>query len=375
MTSDGIFLVRGNELVEMRQQPYDSESVLQELLEKYPRLLVGEQSHAADGLLLVRRELGVPDQEAGGTRWSLDHLFVDCNAVPTLVEVKRSSDARIRREVVGQMLDYAANGVLYWAPNSLRTEFERRCAEDDVAPADTLSQGLGADVEYVSFWENVERNLRSGQIRLIFVSDDIPRELRRVIEFLNEQMVRAEVIGIEVKQYLGEGGLKTLVPRVVGQTEQARSQKEPPAPPTPLATMTWDDYQHSFPHEKYAVARALFDRVEQYVSQRGLPWKSSLTLKYISFQRPGGYNVVTIILRSDSPIQFRVKLPFGFGTPQSLEHGVVDPYPALETGWDAHNHEVIWRIPEAGSVPDVGPAIELTCRYQPDSGPMSTLAR
>ena len=29
---------------------------------------------------------------------------------PTLVEVKRSSDTRIRREVVGQMLDYAANG-------------------------------------------------------------------------------------------------------------------------------------------------------------------------------------------------------------------------------------------------------------------------
>jgi hypothetical protein len=33
----------------------------------------------------------------------------DQNAVPTLVEVKRSSDTRIRREVVGQMLDYAAN--------------------------------------------------------------------------------------------------------------------------------------------------------------------------------------------------------------------------------------------------------------------------
>jgi hypothetical protein len=34
--------------------------------------------------------------------------------VPTLVEVKRSDDTRIRREVVGQMLDYAANGVVYW---------------------------------------------------------------------------------------------------------------------------------------------------------------------------------------------------------------------------------------------------------------------
>src|SRR4051794_12230288 len=41
----------------------------------------------------------------GSSRWSLDHLFVDQEGVPTLVEVKRSSDTRARREVVAQMLD------------------------------------------------------------------------------------------------------------------------------------------------------------------------------------------------------------------------------------------------------------------------------
>jgi hypothetical protein len=34
---------------------------------------------------------------------------VDEAGVPTLVEVKRSSDTRARREVVARMLDYAAN--------------------------------------------------------------------------------------------------------------------------------------------------------------------------------------------------------------------------------------------------------------------------
>ena len=38
----------------------------------------------------------------------MDHLYIDQNAWPTLVEVKRSKDTRIRREVVGQMMDYAA---------------------------------------------------------------------------------------------------------------------------------------------------------------------------------------------------------------------------------------------------------------------------
>jgi hypothetical protein len=59
---------------------------------------------------------------------------------------------------------------------------------------------------------------------LIFIADEIPPELRRVVEFLNSQMDPAEVLAVEVKQFVGEK-LKTLVPRVLGQTEMARQKK------------------------------------------------------------------------------------------------------------------------------------------------------
>ena len=59
----------------------------------------------------------------------------------------------------------------------------------------------------------------------MFVSDEIPRELRRVVEFLNGQMNPAEVIAIEVKQYVGADGTKTLVPRVIGQTAEVEARK------------------------------------------------------------------------------------------------------------------------------------------------------
>ncbi len=49
--------------------------------------------------MLVSREMNVPGEEDGGARWSLDHLFLDQDAIPTLVEVKRSTDTRIRRAV------------------------------------------------------------------------------------------------------------------------------------------------------------------------------------------------------------------------------------------------------------------------------------
>ena len=43
--SGGIFLIQsGGDLVEMKEQPYDTEAVLQELLARYPNLLAGDQT-------------------------------------------------------------------------------------------------------------------------------------------------------------------------------------------------------------------------------------------------------------------------------------------------------------------------------------------
>jgi len=58
--------------------------------------------------------------------------------------------------------------------------------------------------------------LQAGKVRMVFVADKIPVELQRIVEFLNVQMDPAEVLALEVRQFLGQG-LKTLVPRVIGQ--------------------------------------------------------------------------------------------------------------------------------------------------------------
>src|SRR4051794_26740790 len=105
----GIYLIQdGGGLIEMSETAYDSENLLQELLAKYPSLLAGDQIDSASPRrwLLVSREVPLASEEGGTGRWSVDHVFLDQDAVPTLVEVKRSTDTRIRREVVGQVLDY-----------------------------------------------------------------------------------------------------------------------------------------------------------------------------------------------------------------------------------------------------------------------------
>jgi len=148
----GIFLRRDEgELVHLRGELYESEDQLQGLLEANPELLLGETSESDPSkYLLVRREAGVPEAEGGSDRWFLDHLFLDAQGVPTLVEVKRSSDSRIRREVVGQMLDYAANILAHWPPERMRDEFEARCNHAGVEPAGKVREISGAG--YEDYW-------------------------------------------------------------------------------------------------------------------------------------------------------------------------------------------------------------------------------
>ena len=58
---------------------------------------------------------------------------------------------------------------------------------------------------------------------MLFVADFIPLELRRVVEFLNEQMDPAEVLAVELRQFAGmedEKELRTIVPTVYGQTQK-----------------------------------------------------------------------------------------------------------------------------------------------------------
>lgn len=209
-----------------------SEEDFQILLEQYPDLLAGDQIDEDNPRrwLLISREVGIPSEYDETARWSVDHLFLDQDGIPTLVEVKRSSDTRIRREVVGQMLDYAANAVMYWPIETIRAKFEAYCAQHDVDPINQVLRLLGADGEegtlVEEFWDKVATNLRAGKIRLVFVADEIPQELKRIVEFLNTQMNPAEVLAVEVKQFVGEG-IRTLVPKVIGQTAGADRKKRP----------------------------------------------------------------------------------------------------------------------------------------------------
>jgi hypothetical protein len=262
---DSLFLLKlpdGEEssksLTEMRQAPFENEDIFQGLLAEFPKLLSNHSFGEGEPRrwALVSREKSVPDREGAGGRWSLDHLFLDQDGVPSLVEVKRSSDTRARREVVAQMLDYAANAVTYWTIEDLREAFERNCRERGDDPETALGELCqNADLESDEYWRSVEANLRSGRIRMLFVADYIAPELLRIVEFLNEQMRPATVLAVEIKQFLS-GDQRLLSPTVLGQTTKAQATK---AVGSARAHLSEDEWLQAYAERNGPAARRITD--------------------------------------------------------------------------------------------------------------------
>lgn len=213
-----------SELTRVRCKDEDKE--LQLLLEQNPRLLSGEQMDPDNPRewLLVKREMPVPDPASGAQRWSIDFFFVDQFAIPTLVECKRCDDTRSRREVIAQMLEYAANGHHYWTASEMRSH-----AEAAAGGADALSVYLPlfAQIDERSveeFFTQVEQNLREAKMRLVFFLEESPNELRSLVDFLNRQMRNTEVFLVEARQYQ-HASRRVVVPWLFGYTEEARVAK------------------------------------------------------------------------------------------------------------------------------------------------------
>ena len=127
MTQERIWrLDEGGDPTPLTETAYDSEAALQKLIADHPEVLAGERMTPDEPRrwLLISREMGIPDSPDSGDRWAVDHLLLDQDARPTLVEVKRGDNPEIRRRVVGQMLDYAAHATRYWTADTIRERLQ-----------------------------------------------------------------------------------------------------------------------------------------------------------------------------------------------------------------------------------------------------------
>lgn len=227
--ADSVFVIQGDILKTVPARPMRAglfgkslEDALQTLIEKYPEVIPGKMiepgSDDPPRFVMLRREMAV-----GG--WSLDHLLVDQRGVLTLVETKLIQNPDSRRDVIGQIMEYAANAVELWTADSIRqtaSMYWKKRAQD---LNEMLEGALGEGFDPDTFWVTVEDNLRKGNIRLIIAGDEIRPEVRRIIEYLNAEMTNAEVLGLELRCYGEESQGMILVPRLIGQTQASADRR------------------------------------------------------------------------------------------------------------------------------------------------------
>jgi hypothetical protein len=331
-----IYLRHGDRFVAMHEDRYEGEEVLQALLAEHPEVLAGDQSDDdGRGWVFVKREAGVAVAEEASARFSLDHLFLDAKGIPTLVEVKRSSDTRARREVVAQMLDYAANATAFWKVEQLQAWFDAECARNEADPAEELNSKCGV-LDTDAYWERVGTNLAASRIRLVFVADEIAPELRSIVEFLNRQMTETEVLAVEVKQYVDANGERhTFVPRVIGQREVEGAAKRP-----------WD--KESLIEE---IARRYGD-VDADIARRLIEWAEAHEGMRVEYGEGAHEGSAAIWLDRDGAClraffiwtYDKLEIPFGF-------MGVDDPFRRDRALRDELRRRLNEAIPDA-SIPD-----------------------
>ena len=286
----------GGKLEALEETPFSAEDELQTLIAEHPELLDGEQIRPGDARrwLLITREKAIAPSSTEGARWAVDHLIVDQDAIPTLVEVKRGANPEIRRTIVGQMLEYAAHASKTWTAEELRTVFLNQTGSHGRDPDELLAALLqredGSDT--VEFWETVSTNLAANRLRLLFVADAIPDELAQVVTFLNAQMPDIEVLAVEIKRF-PSGDSQTLVPRVIGRT--STGPRRGPTPPK----LTRGSFLQAFASDEMrALAGRFLDATENsgaivYYGTGGISirvrcslWQQPLTVAWV-YPQPG----------------------------------------------------------------------------------------
>lgn len=155
-----------------------NEAWLRDFLLRHPAALpAGDIDSAFDDLIPVCAELRT---QAG----PLDALFVNRRGALVLVECKLWRNPEARREVVGQILDYAKE-LARWRYEDLQREVSRARGEPGTNALYRLVAERHPEVGEAAFVDAVSRNLSAGRFLLLVVGDGIREGTEAIVEFLS----------------------------------------------------------------------------------------------------------------------------------------------------------------------------------------------
>lgn len=193
------------------------EAFQQMVQEVFPQVLASQFDRPA----IVAREVQTPE---GGR---VDVISIDQDGIVTLCECKLEKNAGSRREVLGQVLEYA--GSFAGMPFEEFAARIRDRLDSDLVKA--MREAAAEDFDAEAWTEAVREQLATGNFRLVIAVDALTDTLRQTILYLNDRC-RFPVVAAELR-LVTEDRTEFLVPRLFGdEAAQRKLVRRSKAAPT-----------------------------------------------------------------------------------------------------------------------------------------------
>ena len=265
---------------------YAGEAELQGLLARNPHLIPGLTAPA------------VAVRELRTTAGPVDVVIVDSAGVIPIVECKRDSNSQSRREILGQVLDYA--GRLWQMDEQAFTSLWSSKHESGTGPADLLALDDTARAALADA-------LANGRFRLVLALDALNDDLCRLVDFVNQHTADSLTLFAMEFRHWRHGTTRLLVPRAYGVEAAAAKERRADSSSHPNWTeqtaFAW--LQENAP-DRSADLRAFLDATADY---------PELELLWTASQTP---SLVIALTRGDATL-FPYRLEVGKGPSGRIE--------------------------------------------------------
>ncbi len=203
----------------LQPRGFELEEKLHDLVERAPTVL---PLSGQPQMVVIGREVAVGNG-------AMDLLLVDTKGQIAVLEVKLSKNSEAKKAIVSQVLYYAA-----FLKGMDRVTLEKKVIRKYLNShgAETVAEHVEntlqvGKIDREAFEKSFDRSLENGDFRIVFVLDDAPAELIRLVGYLEDITEKIQVDLIVVSAYSVEG--KTvLMPQRIDPGREAQGSEEPP---------------------------------------------------------------------------------------------------------------------------------------------------
>lgn len=195
---------------------YD-EKWLQELLFRHPELILLDGIETSSGgVVPLCRELPIP--RPGGNVF-LDVLGVTRTGRLVLIECKLWRNPQARREVIAQIVEYAAL-LRSWSFGDLTARLKQKLGSTHANPIFAQAEKHWPDLDEADFVDGITNSLAHGDFALIIAGDGIRSDLHAVASHLNGQRAGlAKLSLLEIQLWSSGSGQTLIIPTIPLRTE------------------------------------------------------------------------------------------------------------------------------------------------------------